>query len=73
MFIKINEILELPKIINEYFEGEVIESDDKKEIKKSKFNANEDIRNIDYINVSSNNESNFKAYIPIITGCNNFL
>jgi len=69
-FIKINEIMELPKIIDEYFGGKIIEAEDVS--KKSKFNPNDDIRNIDYININSNNESNFKAYIPIITGCNNF-
>ena len=70
LFIKINEIIELPKNIDEYFEGKFIDSLD--DNKKIKFDPKNDTRNIDYLNVDSNNTSNFKAYIPIITGCNNF-
>ena len=69
VFIRINEITRLPEIINEYFGGKMFEDHP---IINGKFNPNEDIRDIDYINTNSNNESNFKAFIPIITGCNNF-
>ncbi len=68
LFIKINDIEKLPIFIYEYFGGKNTEEN----INLYRTDIQDDLRNIDYINIKSENKSKFEAFIPIITGCNNF-
>ena len=68
LFIKINDIEKLPIFIYEYFGGKHTEEN----INLYRTDIQDDLRNIDYINIKSENKSKFEAFIPIITGCNNF-
>ncbi len=56
----ITQLFTLPKII-------------KTHINKIKFNIQEDLyKNYDYLKISPNYSSHYRAYVPVMTGCNNF-